>query len=220
MNLTDLLIIYTLIGVACAVAVYHRSVEPPLAPRRVASAAVTVPLWPLWAPFALATGSPRRWTAAGARLPVVAQVDTLLAEALEAIDGTPAQPLLSRQDAAAISERVLAAAQRLSELQAQLRRPAFDLATAAERIAELESRGASESALTTARLHHQSLERLDQCCLREEQALAELVELLQIMRAQLLLARFGPSDRDDHPDELLAEIWARLESIGVVEISH
>lgn len=212
MNLTELLAVYALIGLVCAVAVYHRS--PPPALRRLVSAAVTVPLWPLWTPFALAAGPRPAGSGGQAQLPLGRQVDTVLAEALEAIAGTPAEGLLSRADALAIRDRVLAAAARLGRLQAQLSRPSFDSAAAAGRVAELERQGASETVLTTARLHLRSLERLEQCCRRQEQELAELVDLLQIMRAQLLLARYGS---DSHPGELLTEIWARLEGMGAVE---
>ena len=57
MSLRDLLGLYALVGIACAIAVFRR------APKRsfgaVVSAIATVPLWPLWAPFALAPSRPR-----------------------------------------------------------------------------------------------------------------------------------------------------------------
>ena len=53
-NLRDLLLLYAFAGVACAIAVVRRG-EPAW------SAALTVPLWPLWAPFALNAAAPDFW---------------------------------------------------------------------------------------------------------------------------------------------------------------
>ena len=58
MSLTDLGAIYLVVGVACAVAIYKSG--PSRNAAAIASAAIAVPLWPLWAPIALTgRGSPR-----------------------------------------------------------------------------------------------------------------------------------------------------------------
>ena len=56
MNLQDLVVLYGIAGVGCAVAVLRKGPAPGGGGwSSVASALVTIPLWPLWAPFVLAT---------------------------------------------------------------------------------------------------------------------------------------------------------------------
>jgi hypothetical protein len=153
-SLRDLLGLYALVGFACAVAVLRRAPSSSKA-RALASAVVTVVLWPLWAPFALA-------------------------------------------DLSALAER-----------------SGFDRAASARRLQDLESAGASDRALATARLQHDSLERLAQLRAADARALEELADLLEALRTQLVLARYAGSSADG-ASAIVSEVWARLEGLGAV----
>ncbi len=212
MSLRDLLILYGVIGFACAIAVLRRSATRDLA--TVASAAVTVPLWPLWAPFALGTpkprGAPRR---EGAETNAVRRIDRALAEAVAAVAATPMSDVFSPKVASRISAEVLRVAARLEELGALAGQAGFDAEASARRLRDLEARGASERAIGTARLQHESVLRLDQLRAADRQALDELADLLEALRAQLLLARYAGSSAEG-AGAIVSEVWARLEGLG------
>ncbi|MFZ4758290.1 MAG: biotin/lipoyl-containing protein [Burkholderiaceae bacterium] len=82
MSLADLAVVYLIVGACCGVAVYR--VAPGPGPRAIASAALAVPLWPLWAPIALTAGR----VADRARSPLpggeAARVEAALGECVEA----------------------------------------------------------------------------------------------------------------------------------------
>ena len=208
MNARDLLALYAVVGLACAIAVFHRSSTRGLA--TVISALVTVPLWPLWAPFALAP--PRARPESNS---VVERVERALADALDAVRDTPMSGVFTVSTANRIAAEVASVAARVAELSTVGARVGFDRAASARRLEELEKSGASERAIATARLQHGSLERLEQLRDADARALEELADLLEALRTQLVLARYAGSPADG-ASAIVSEVWARLEGLGAV----
>lgn len=217
MSLGDLGVIYLVAGLACAVAIYRSS--PERGPRAIASAAVAVPIWPLWAPIALTAGrraSPApRPAADGSPLAESAQrIEAALREGVEACAGTPLSALLPQGAADRIAAEVRRAAARHTELGQLLGRDGFDLAAAERRVAELTDPAASPRALSTARLHLDNVRRLAALRERDARALAELSDLVQALRAQLVVARYAGA-QPEGASGIVADLWARVEGLGV-----
>lgn len=215
MSLRDLLVLYGIVGVACAIAVLRRGSAT--GPRAAASAFATVLIWPLWAPFALGAPSsraPRAGSGSGAQHEAVRRVEVALAAAVDAVAGTPMSEVFSAKIAARIAAEVARVAERLDELTALTTRSGFDAQTSARHLRELEASGAPERTLVTARLQHESLARLQQIRAADARAIEELAELLEALRAQLLLARYSGSSAEG-AGAIVTEVWARLESLGV-----
>ncbi|XXX72395.1 hypothetical protein WMF30_32585 [Sorangium sp. So ce134] len=216
MSLRDLTVLYLIAGLACAVAVFRASPE---GRRRAAlSAALCVPLWPIWAPVALTArraepgGGPG--TAAAA-----ARVQGALREGVSACAGTSFEALLSREAAARIEAEVTRAAARHAELDALLQQSGFDEAAAAARVAEIERGGAGGRALATAHLHLENIRRLRAMRDRDARALEELADLVQALRTQLVLARFAGSSVEG-VGGIVSEVWARVEGLGAAIDAH
>lgn len=225
MSLTDLAVLYLLAGLACAVAVYRAAPLP--GARAVAAAALAVPLWPLWAPIALTERQRPRARDAGDRdggapsvpssSPVAAaaaRIDAALREAVDACAGTALESLLPRAAADRIAAEVRRAADRHAELSALVGREGFDLAAAEARVRALTAREASPRAVSTASLHLDNVRRLLAMRDRDALALDELADLVQALRAQLVLARFAGS-RAEGAGGIVSEVWARVEGLGV-----
>jgi hypothetical protein len=219
MSLRDLLILYGVVGLACAIAVLRRAPTRGLA--AMASAAVTIPLWPLWAPFALGAPRPgpsrtstRERERDSAAALAVRRIDRALEEAVGAVAGTPMSDVFSQKVASRISAEVLRVGARLEELGALAVQTGFDAEVSARRLRDLEAKGASERAVGTARLQHESILRLEQLRAADTQALDELADLLEALRAQLLLARYAGSSAEG-AGAIVGEVWARLEGLGV-----
>jgi hypothetical protein len=223
MSLRDLLILYAVLGVACAVAIYRSSTES--RPRAAVAAALALPLWPLWAPIALTSSRSRpaaTWASAAdlrggsARSPVseaAAHVEAALREGVEACAGTSLESLLPRDAAARIAAEVKRAAARHAELTAVLGREGFDRGAAERRVTELEKSRASARSLATARLHLENVKRLAALRDRDARALEELADLVQALRTQLTLARFAGSSVEG-VGGIVSEVWARVEGLG------
>ncbi|XYH93145.1 hypothetical protein ACMHYB_35485 [Sorangium sp. So ce1128] len=220
MSLRDLAVLYLIAGLACAVAVYRaaRTVGDGERRRAALSAALCVPLWPIWAPVALTTsrvepaGSPG--TAAAA-----ARVQSALRDGVSACAGTSFEALLSREAASRIEAEVTRAAARHAELDALLRQSGFDEAAAAARVAEIERGGAPGRALATAHLHLENIRRLRAMRDRDARALEELADLVQALRTQLVLARFAGSTVEG-VGGIVSEVWARVEGLGAAIDAH
>ena len=221
MSLRDLLLLYGVIGVACAVAVLRRAEGTTL--QRALSALATVPLWPIWAPFALATPRAHHRNSSAGRTDggaaakqdggSMTRIGRALEEAVAAVAGTPMSDVFSKQVAARISSEVARVAERLEELDHLATRQGFDTEASAARVRDLEARGAPERAVATARLQHESLSRLDKLRAADAQALEELADLLEVLRAQLLLARYAGSSAEG-AGAIVSEVCARLEGLG------
>ncbi|AUX34128.1 MULTISPECIES: hypothetical protein [Sorangium] len=221
MSLRDLSILYLLAGLACAVAVYRASRDRGDARRRAAlSAALCVPLWPIWAPVALTAGrgaaSDRPDGGAGT---AAARVQGALREGVSACAGTSFEALLSREAAVRIEAEVARAAARHAELDALLRQGGFDEAAAAARVAEIERDGAGGRALATAHLHLENIRRLRAMRDHDARALEELADLVQALRTQLVLARFAGSSVEG-VGGIVSEVWARVEGLGAAIDAH
>lgn len=220
MKLGDLLAIYVIAGLACAVAIYRTAPQRGLA--GLASALVAVPLWPLWAPIALTAkrGAPEEPTKANARpaepevAASVARIDAALREAMEACAGSSLAALLPREAADRILNEVRRAAARHAEIGALLAREGFDIRAAEARLADLTREGASPRAISTARLHLDYVRRLQALRERDARALDELSDLVQALRAQLTLARLAGS-QPEGAGGIVSELWARVEGLGV-----
>jgi hypothetical protein len=213
-SLRDLLILYAIVGLACAVAVLRRGSATGV--QAAASAAATVLVWPLWAPFALGAPSRRvpRAASGSPQHETVRRVEVALAEAVDAVAGTPMSEVFSAKIAARIAAEVARVAERLDELTALTTRAGFDAQASARHVRDLEARAAPERTLVTARLQHESLARLQQIRTADAQAIDELAELLEALRAQLLLARYSGSSAEG-AGAIVSEVWARLEGLGV-----
>jgi hypothetical protein len=202
-------LIYAVVGVACAIAVLRRA--PTRGAAAFASALATIPLWPLWAPFALAPARERRVPSTA----TITRVEKALAEAVDAVADTPMGQMFSRREAARIVAEVARIANRHADLSALADRAGFDREASARRLAELERAGASDRAVTTARLQHESLERLAELRIADARALDEIADLVEALRTQLVLARYAGSSADG-ASALVTEVWARLEGLGAV----
>jgi hypothetical protein len=211
MSLKELVVVYLIVGLACAVLVMRKGAADA---SRVASAAATVVLWPLWAPFAL--GKPPATRSADPRdTGAIARIDRALGEAVDAAADTPMRDVFSRSVAARILAEVARVATRIGELRALAERAGFDVGASARRIKDLEARGSPERTVATARLQHDSLLRLDKLLADDVQALDDLADLLEALRAQLLLARYAGSSAEG-AEAMVSEVWARLEGLGAV----
>jgi hypothetical protein len=212
MSLRDLLGLYALVGIACAIAVFRRA--PARGLGAFASAIATVPLWPLWAPFALAPARARA-SSRPENDAVVTRVEKALADAVAAVADTPMSEVFTQRTATRIAAEVAHVAGRLADLSALAERSGFDRLVSARRLEELERSGATERAIATARLQHDSLERLAELRAADARALEELADLLEALRTQLVLARYAGSPADG-ASAIVSEVWARLEGLGAV----
>lgn len=211
MKLGELLALYLVMGVACAVAILVRAEER--GGRTLGSAALAVPLWPLWAPVALAAR--RTPLPPGTTADIAQRIRLCLAEALDAVHGSPLQALLPRGAAERILSQVERAAARCAELDDLLAQPQLSAAAAACRIAALEQTGGTPRTLASARLHQENVHRLQDLRDRDRRALEELGELVVALRTQLVLARYAGSSAAGVGD-VVVEMWARIEGLGAV----
>jgi hypothetical protein len=91
-SLRDLLVLYGVAGIACAVATVRKAPITNL--RAIGSAVASMLLWPLWAPFALG-GATRSYAPSQTSSSVVARIERALAGAVEAVAGTPMSEMFS-----------------------------------------------------------------------------------------------------------------------------
>ncbi|MDI1443384.1 hypothetical protein [Polyangium sp. 6x1] len=210
MSLRDLSLLYLVAGICCAVAIYRSSPEG--GSRAAVSAALAVPLWPLWAPIAL-TAKRAADTPKGAAGSALVRVKAALAEAVEASRGTPLASVLPAEAAARIEAEVARRVERHAELEALLRKEAFDLSRAEARVREIERASGSSRALATARLDLDNVRRLSLLRDRDARALEELCALAEALRTQVTVARFSGSSAADIGG-IVSEVQARVEGLG------
>lgn len=216
MSLRDLLIIYAIIGLACSVAIFQGS--PQKNTSSALSAALALPLWPIWAPIVLSTAQRNTaalsQTAALGTAAALSRVQSALREGMDASAGTSFEALLPKSAAARIENEVARAACRHNELCAILKREGFSESCAQERVRDLEQSGASPRAISTARLHLENVRRLMAMRERDARALEELADLVQALRTQLVLARYAGSTVEG-VGGIVSEVWARVEGLSV-----
>ncbi len=165
--------------------------------------ALTIVMWPLWAPLALAR-DPK---------------DHREQELLGAIARAQASPLASvlpdAESARVLASRLREASQRLAELDDVLARPDFDPAAATLRAKELESRGATAAA-ATAELRVRTLGHLRTLRERYRSELEEVHELIAQLVTQAELVRLQPSAAalSGSSSELVRELVSRVEGLS------
>jgi hypothetical protein len=208
MTLGDLLVLYSVAGMASASVVYRGSAER--GPRAVLNAALTVPLWPLWLPVAL---SAQRRPPPAAPNRNGDATRAAIWEAHEAVAGSALEPLLPREAALRMLAELERAGERHRELCGLLTDPGFSASAAEARIQQLTAQGASARNLAPARLHLENIRQLEGLRRRDEQTLLELTELAATLRTQLVLARYAGGPPTDAGD-ILSEVWARVEVLG------
>ena len=172
------------------------------------SAAVAVPLWPLWLPFALRLDAPGTPST-----PAASRVEAALREGLDACRGTPLAHLLPVDAAQQLVDEVSRVEARCTELTRLLSRNDLNEARASARLAELERDGASERTIATARLHLVHVERLHRIRERDRGALSALADLAEALRTQLVLARYEGASVEGVGD-LVSELSARVEGLS------
>jgi hypothetical protein len=207
MNLGDLAVLYGLAGTLSGALVFRATPGSRLG--ALGSAALAVPLWPLWLPVIL---SSRAAEIAAPRTPTT-EAEAALLEGHEAVRNTPLEPLLPRAAVDRLLRELRRATERYAELTHLLAKKGFDRAAAEERVERLEQRGASARTLASARLHLENVDRLRSLCARDKRALDELSELIAALRTQLVFARYSGSSPGEASD-IVTEVWARVEMLG------
>ena len=209
MTLGQLVGTYFAVGTITAAFVYSRSER-----RRsdLASAALTVVLWPLWAPVAL--GPQRR---AGDRDDTIRG---LLDEGVRAAVGTAYETMLNRPAAERVAVQAERAQVRLAKLREVLGSEAYEVEALHLRLERLKTTGGSRRAVETARLHLENVRRMRALADRDEAALLELRELLGALRTQLVLARFADEtpSRGMDVDGIVQDVWTRVETLEQVAL--
>jgi hypothetical protein len=193
-----LIALYVAIGLVCAGFVLLTA--PERGARVVVSALASVVLWPLWAPFALAS------PAATARGPLASRIASALGPAPSTSAATPIHAVLSRSETALLLRQVEVAERRVTELDAQL---------SAMRDEETAKKTQGADAHARAQIWASSKSQLEALRDREQGALVELAELCELLRTQHLLSRFGGSERTA---QLRDELWARVQALSELEV--
>ncbi len=202
MTSLHLLVCYLVIGSVLAfVTVRHRH-DGLVA--RVGSALITIFVWPLWAPIALA---PHRERTNDAR---ASELHAALDGVVEAAAGSTFESLLAHDAVTRIRNEIDLATQRIEELRIALEQPGFDPRAAHARLVELERANASPRAIVAARLHRDGVARLVRLHQGQRLALEELGDALMALRAQFVLARVAGHGKDD----IVSDLWARVEGLG------
>jgi hypothetical protein len=217
------LVLYALVGVACAAVARGRGARDAQAFARTSAGEVAfaLVLWPLWLPLSLgarvpAAASTAAATALGASHPATAS----LVAALARVEGSPLAPLLPDQATVRrLAAKLAEVSARIEELDDVLARPAFDLPAARARHAELASEPASASAeaLASASLRVQNIERLRDLRTRFVAEVDDINELLSQLVIQVEVVRFVGATQDGTEDgtrDLLRELLARVEGLG------
>jgi exonuclease VII large subunit len=152
-------------------------------------------LWPLWAPFVIDGATRARPRAA---------VPDALDQAIEAARAASREASMDAVFSEAMATRI-----------------AEDVARARDRIAALEAALADQGArapelgAATSALRARNAERLARLLADQRRELAELAELLEALRSQLVLARFAGSSEAD-VSGIVREVWSRVEGLGAV----
>ncbi len=181
------------------------AVRPANLSQRVLDALLMAALWPVYGPFLLA-----RWSGID-EAPGGSEVAFLAA--LRRAEGTPLAALLpDERTARLLARRLRVAAAKVAEIDALLRRPEFDEPEAVARLEELQGRGASDNARSTASIRIQNIRRLRSLRDRFSRELDEVGELLKQLTTQAEVVRLaGTPDADTR--DLVQEILSRVEGL-------
>jgi hypothetical protein len=212
MKLVDLALLYTSLGVACAVALYRRS--PDRSPKAMLAALTAVPLWPIWAPIAWTARreSPPSSGPTGER---VERIRVELDLAVQSVRGSSLEGLFDREAARIILEEAERASHRNQELIALLSREEFDLDAVERRAALLLEKGASPRACASARVHCDNVRRLHAMADKEGRGLDELAALVSALRTELMVVKLSGSSAES-VDGIIGDLWANIEGLRQV----
>jgi hypothetical protein len=202
MRLIELAVLYGLVGVGCALVVVLGRGERR---GRFVDALLLVPLWPLYGPFVVA-----RWQGGDELL---TGREAAFVSALRRARGTPLAELLPDQQAVqALARRLRVAAGKVVEIDQLLGQPEFSESDAVGRMRELEQRGASACAQSTAGMRIQNIRRLRRLRDRFARELDEVGELLQQLHTQAEVVRLAGAP-DAGTRDLVAELVSRVEGL-------
>lgn len=201
MTLSALSAIYAVAGIGCALARLAWRTQPR---GRFTDAAILLLVWPLYGPFLLM------------RLgdgPADSEVAFLVA--LRRAGDTPLGSVLPDANTArALATRLRVAAAKVDEIDQILTRPEFSESDAQKRLHALESRNASECAISTATMRVQNIRRLRALRNRFANELDEIGELLMQLTTQAEVVRLAGAPAGAEPwSELVRELVSRVEGL-------
>lgn len=214
MSLAPLAALYVAVGAGCVVAYWAATARGSAAGTAgrmaVADGVLLGILWPLYGPFLL-----MREGEAPVHGPAATEVAFLAA--LRRARLTPLGAVLPDEATArALAERLRVAAAKVAEIDALLAQPVFDEDDVRRRLDELGARGASEWAVTTARMRLQNILRLRALRHRFAGELDEVGELLVQLTTQAEVLRLagpaagaqagGPGEVADLVHELVSRV--------------
>ena len=206
------LVLYGMVGVACALAARNAAARSP----SWGDAAFALALWPLWLPLWLGAQKPVPALPAAAALPEAHPATASLLMALARVQGSPLAPLLPEAAAVrGLAAKLADVSTRIEELDDVLSRPTFDLEAALARRDEMARAPSSTpaGALASAALRVQNIERLRELRASFVSEVDEINELLSQLVIQVELVRFVGS-ADDGTRDLLRELLVRVEGLG------
>lgn len=202
MKLMELGILYCIIGVGCAIVLMVRRSE---VGGSWLDAALLTGFWPVYGPFLLARIQGADDGPEGSEVAFLAALRQARGTALAAL-------LPDQQTVLALAKRLRVAAAKVHEIDSILMRPEFQERDAVLRKRELESRGASECALSTATIRIQNIRRLRSLRDRFARELDEVQELLNQLRTQAEVVRLAGAP-DDEMRNLVQELVSRVEGL-------
>jgi hypothetical protein len=217
MTLYPTFLIYLVVGVGVAGAVYLRSLDPSRA-RRALDVLLAVPFWPLYVPILLAqVGNPAEEalpltppTSQDEMATAIAHVDAELEAALGSLDGW-AEDVLAREKVRIQELRAAwtAQAERIREMDRLLALPEYAVEEPAE------NGPVSERLRNCRRARRQNIERLREVRLRGHADLMGTLAWVRELVSMIHLAKFtgAPAAR---AEELVSQIAAAVEGLSEV----
>lgn len=198
MRIAELLVLYALVGVGCALAARRRG-------QGLIDIALALVLWPLWMPVLFAG-------AAGAS---VDDDERRFQDTLDALSGGPLASLLpDRATVRLLSKRLALAGERVREIDRLLLAPEFSEADARARLERFRAQG-DERAAAAAQSRAQNIARMRQLRDRFAREIEEIRELLGQLRVQAEVVRLSGA-ADSGSRELVGTILARVDGLDSV----
>lgn len=163
-------------------------------------------LWPLWAPLALRRGH-------GPGDEMVERIDHALREGVEVSRGTDLDQWVSEEKRQRIVQTVIDSESRCRAIVEELSGSQWNPVRARDRLLELEQLAAPAAELADARSHLDRVRELE--TLREQEliTLRELAETSELLKGQLVLARFLGS-KAEGPSAIVPTLWSRVETLS------